>query len=140
MPNKSATLVAGDISNVQNGTAVGASKTIKKQGICKLVLQQCNYDTKFSDLADRVADLGTRHDLANICVTADWDPVDDVIDTVTGPGAILAQDDVDVDIVMDVQRGTTVDASNVEIFQNDATSKLFVDDATGKVLKDSLGF
>ena len=58
----------------------------------------------------------------------------------SGPGAILAQDDVDVDLVMDVQRGTTVDASNVEIFQNDATSKLFVDDATGKVLKDSLGF
>ena len=28
----------------------------------------------------------------------------------SGPGAILAQDDVDVDLVMDVQRGTTVDA------------------------------
>ena len=39
---------------------------------------------------------------------------------------------------MDVQRGTIVDAS--KIFQNDANSKLLGDDATGKVIKDYLGF
>ena len=56
-------------------------------------------------------------------LTQDWDMVDDVI---TGQG-----EDVNID-------GTILDASKT--FQNDANSKLLCDDATGKVLKDYLGF